>query len=302
MDQYQRAYWEMAFKAKFLESKGMAFQDFFAQVMGKGYPYGDFVHVRPWGKQGDRKNDGYIKSKRMLFQVYAPNELKETETRRKIEEDFTGALPWWKQYFDTWVFVHNSREGLSPGVSEYLLLLDKKHKDIAIQWWGFDELRKELFHLDADDIGAILGPAPMSRDFVNIGFNKIKPILDMVSRAKANPEVTLSSVPRDKVKINRLSANTEILLQAGRRRSDVVDKFLTAYPEPQFGDEVVEAFRVRYESLKDASLEPDSIFQELQVFTGGTDLREPAHQAAVLTVLAYLFDRCDIFESTRKDG
>ncbi|MBN2716125.1 MAG: hypothetical protein JXX14_09745 [Deltaproteobacteria bacterium] len=301
MDQYQRAYWEMAFKARFLESKGMAFQNFFAEVMEKGYPYGDFLRVRPWGQQGDRKNDGYLSSKRTLFQVYAPNELKESVTISKIEEDFTGALPWWKEFFDTWVFVHNSREGLSPGVTSCLLSLKKEQKDISIQWWGFEELRKELFKLDAHDIGAILGPAPMSRDFVNIGFDKIKPILDTVSRAKANLEVTLSTVPRDKVEINRLSENTEVLIQAGRRRSDVVDKFFAVYPDPQFGDDVVQAFRQKYEHLRDAQLEPDRIFQELQKFAGGEAIGEPAQQAAVLTVLAYLFDRCDIFESIRKD-
>ena len=39
----------------------------------------------------------------------------------KIDEDFAGALPHWKEYFDQWVFVHNSKEGLGPDVTAKLL-------------------------------------------------------------------------------------------------------------------------------------------------------------------------------------
>jgi hypothetical protein len=297
MDRYSRAYWEMGFENRFLRHKAMAFQDFFGDIMEKRCPGGDFIRVRPWGNQGDRKNDGYLRSRRMLFQVYAPNEFTERETIKKIDDDFDGALPYWKEYFNTWVFVHNSREGLSPGVTARLLELGQKQKDIEVTWWGFEELRRELFSLCEEDISALLGPAPSPRDFAEIGFEKIKPVLDVISRAPVPAELELSAVPRDKVQINRLSQNTELLIQLGRRRSHIVRKFLIGYPDPQFGDEVVQAFRARYDALRASGVGPDHIFQELQVFAGGERTSDTGHQAAVLTVLAYLFDQCDIFES-----
>ena len=42
-------------------------------------------------------------------------------------------------------------------------------------------------------------------------------------------------------------------------------------------------------------LSPDQIFTELQTFAGGMD-GTPKHQAAVLAVMSYFFERCDIFE------
>ncbi len=42
--------------------------------MEKRYP-ADFLRVRPWGSEGDRKNDGYLRSERILFQCYAPNNM-----------------------------------------------------------------------------------------------------------------------------------------------------------------------------------------------------------------------------------
>ena len=73
MDDITRAYYELKFQVAFLTAKGDAFQTLFEQVMGKAHP-ADFIPCRPWGNVGDRKNDGYLKSERTLFQVYAPNE------------------------------------------------------------------------------------------------------------------------------------------------------------------------------------------------------------------------------------
>ena len=54
----QDAYFEQRFENAFMRAKGDAFQDFFAKLMGLAYKT-DFMACRPWGKQGDRKNDGY---------------------------------------------------------------------------------------------------------------------------------------------------------------------------------------------------------------------------------------------------
>ena len=115
MDKQTKTFYELRFRNQFLESKATAFQDLFTALMSKAHP-GDFIPCRPWGNIGDRKNDGYLKSERMLFQVYAPNELKAADAVAKIERDFAEALPHWRDYFDTWVFVHNAHGGLPPGV------------------------------------------------------------------------------------------------------------------------------------------------------------------------------------------
>jgi len=65
------AYYEQKFENAFLRAKGDAFQTFFERLMGLAYR-GDFMACRPWGKAGDRKNDGYLKSNRCLFQVLCP--------------------------------------------------------------------------------------------------------------------------------------------------------------------------------------------------------------------------------------
>jgi len=86
----QQAYYEQKFENAFLRAKGNEFQGFFEQLMGLAFK-ADFMACRPWGKEGDRKNDGSLKSERRLFQVYAPNEMKKSVATKKITEDFEGA-------------------------------------------------------------------------------------------------------------------------------------------------------------------------------------------------------------------
>jgi hypothetical protein len=122
VDPISRAFYELRFELAFLKTKGDAFQDFFSSIMEKVHP-ADFQRVRPWGRIGDWKNDGYLRSERTLFQIYAPNEMTSAEAIRKIDQDFAGALPYWKDYFATWVFAHNARIGLGPEITERLLSL-----------------------------------------------------------------------------------------------------------------------------------------------------------------------------------
>lgn len=297
MDQLTRSWYEMAFECAFLRKKGDEFQKFFADLMERRFPDGDFIRVRPWGKSGDRKNDGYLKSQKKLFQVYAPNEMTEAVALRKIQEDFNGALPHWEHYFNEWIFVHNGREGVGPGIAKKLLDLGAENKQVSAKSWGFEDLRRLLFELSEEDISALLGPAPSQRDFLQVGFADLQIVLRSISRQQASPMPDLSQVPRGKIEINKLSAEVEVLINAGRFKSPSVGKFFEHYPDPEYGDQIVQAFKDKYDELRRADLSADSIFRKLQIFAGGELTQEPKHQAAVLSVLAYLFDQCDIFES-----
>ena len=79
-------------------------------------------------------------------------------------------------------------------------------------------------------------------------------------------------------------------------KSDRVRKFLADWPDPNFGNEVVETFRKEYQALRRTSMLPEVIFQELLVFAGGLGNEPTPRRGAVLAVLAYLFEECEIFE------
>ena len=159
MDDLARAFYKMKFELAFVTKKAGEFQDFFSSIMEKRYP-ADFVRMRPWGNVGDRKNDGYVRTRRILFQSYAPNEMEAAKCVAKINEDFSGALPHWKTHFGTWVFVHNSKQGLGPAVLTVLLDLGTANAPLIVTPWGFEELRREAMALSESDLASLLGPAP----------------------------------------------------------------------------------------------------------------------------------------------
>ena len=171
----KRTWYRIVLERDFLKKKGNAFQDFFADIMEKRYP-GDFIRIRPWGNVGDRKNDGYLRSQRTLCQVYAPNEMSSTDAVNKIDEDFRGALPYWQDYFDVWIFVHNSAQGLGPDVTRKLLDLSREYPQIMTTSWGFEEVSKIALSLDEDDVIALLGGiiAPREAELKDVTYEDLR--------------------------------------------------------------------------------------------------------------------------------
>ena len=298
MDDYERAFRELQFKTAFLEKKGNEFQDWFATIMEKRYP-GDFIRVRPWGKMGDRKNDGYLRSTRSLFQVYAPNDMSATKALNKIDEDYNGALPYWEQYFDTWIFVHNSKQGLGPDVTAKLAELNGAGPPAVVPW-GYEELRRVVFELPPMELASLFGPAPQRRDMVDLGLESLSPVLDQVAAMNPNLDTDLRPPPADKIDRNLLSKNVATLLRAGMSRVDLVRKYFRVQPGRK--DEIAESFRHRYDELRVGGLTPDEIFAHLQRHATGDGVPSPARQSAALAVLAFFFEECDIFEREVADG
>jgi hypothetical protein len=292
MDDLARAFYELKFEVAFMTRKGEEFQNLFSTIMEKRYP-ADFFRVRPWGNVGDRKNDGYIRSRRLLFQCYGPNELEAAKCIAKIKEDLAGAIPFWNAHFGTWVFVHNSREGLGPDVLRVLLDLGIAHNPVVITHWGFEELRQEAMALKEVDLASLLGPAPTRSGMIALGLEELAPVLDQIARLAPSPEPDLRPVPADKLKRNMLSPAVEALLKAGMSRADLVRKYFRLKPTLQ--DQIAESFRARYAELRQAQ-SPDRIFAELQRFAGGELVPDPGIQSAVLAALAFFFEECEIFE------
>ncbi len=300
MDQFRRSYYEVVFKNLYLEKDGNEFQDFFSEIMEKCHP-GDFQRVRPWGNAGDRKNDGYLPSQRMLFQVYAPNNMKSANAIAKIKADFNGALFHWEKYFDRWILVHNSRQGLGPDVVALLNELTICYEAVTARSWGFEELRQKVFTLNAANLASLLGHDPSSTDMLDVRYDNIQEVLKHIVGQKPSAIQDIRPVPPDKLKFNRLSIYVQDLLTWGMQKADLVGQFFNDHSNPTYGDETVAAFKSEYENYRSLGIDPDIIFCKLQEFTGGSERGTPADEAAVLAVLAYLFEQCDIFERSPEE-
>lgn len=292
-DQLQRAFYGCAFKTAYLDKRGTAFQEWFVKMAGHAYGP-DFEEVKPYGAQGDHKCDGLRRSLGMLFQCYAPDRFEDGKAIPKITTDFSGAVDHWPGTLKAWTFVHNDRNGLSPGVTKCLTDLSAKHPGIAIAPWNDTELHSLVMDLEVHQLEDVFGFAPSMRALDNVGFEQLQPIVSSIQRQKPDPNAKLIPPSENKIEHNKLSVDAADLLRLGRRKEARVQDYIDKMVRPDVAEEIAEAIRDQYRSLKSLGLEPDEIFARLQKFVGVQG--EPPRQAAALAVLCYFFERCDIFE------
>jgi len=298
MDRLQIAFYENKFEIMFLRSKGDAFQTFFERLMSMAYK-ADFMACRPWGNRGDRKNDGFLKSQRCLFQVYAPDKMKEGKAIEKIKEDFEGAKQYWGEHFDKWVFAHNAIDGLPPHVLKVLLDFEKANKGVTLTPWCFEEFLLVFRKLSLEDLQSWLGFAPSNETKANLGFSDLQIVLETIAGHSVPATQAVKDVPMGKIEANALSESVAILLKAGMEKTSLVESFFNQWHDETLGERLAESFKAQYCELREL-FKPNELFSELQSWAGGGERRTAQHELAVLTVMAYYFERCDIFEEPRE--
>lgn len=300
IDHIQLLSYEKDFRIAFLESKGNAFQHLFEKIMSKVHR-DDFITCRPWGKSGDKKNDGYLPSEKTIFQIYAPNELSANEAIKKIREDFDGAKKHWSVYFDKWIFVHNSQNGLGPQVIKVLQELQQENTNIKIGHWGYEEILEKFRQLNLQDLRSWFGPPLTMEANVNIGYEDLNAVLKHIDIVPATMASEINEVSKRKIEANLLSQAVADFLKIGMQKSPLVAQFFNDWRDPTYGEQVAQAFKNKYLSLRNERprIHPDEIFARIEVWAGGTTNITPRHKAAVLAVMAYLFDKCEIFEDAK---
>jgi hypothetical protein len=301
VDKISRAHWEMCFENRFLRDHATAFHEFFCAVMERRYP-DDFQRVVPWGQIGDLKNDGYLASRQLLFQCYGPKVMDATDAIAKINADYDGAVTNWGQHFIDWIFVHNQREGLPPTVSKRLLDITAGNRPHPARPWGFNELRDEAMGLSDDNLGALFGDAPTVRAMLHLGFDDLRPLIEVLSRRQPPVSPSVHPVPAEKLTANMFSRAVLDLIEGGFTRTSLVAEYFRKHHDPTHQDFIATWFREQYLALRGTGASPDQVFDGLRDAVGGVGPADAAHESGVLAIVAFFFETCDIFEPhARKD-
>ena len=295
MDRLRHDHCKTKFENEYLKLKRMEFQSRFADIMETAYP-GDFQRIRH--SQGDRGCDGYRISDKTVFQVYAPREIRPGEMNKKMEDDFHQALDEFGENMKRWVFVHNDPDGLTPETAVDMIGgLSSKHPEIEIQSCSFNEIWSIVERLEISKIEFLLGCAPTDESLRKLQLKSIVPVLRFIERRAVPSDVPVDPPDPKKLEFNLFRPEVRDMLRFGRRKERLVEDYVDSVRDPEYGESIAVAFRRKYEELKETSLRIDEIFDELRKFAGGDHFHDASQQAAVLAVLSYFFERCDIFEN-----
>lgn len=134
--------------------EGNSFQDFCDRMCMVIYE-GDYTPVRPGGRKGDLKNDGYCPRARVFFAAHATRGEHISATKEKIKGDLEGCL---EKHTDvqTWIYLTNDT---LTGEAEAFIdeELRPKHKGVVIESWGHKKLAEKIYELPVEKIEFILG-------------------------------------------------------------------------------------------------------------------------------------------------
>ncbi len=121
-DWVEQLWGELRFRELVAQQTGEGYQRLFQQVM-KVADGDDFLDVRPIGRHGDFRCDGWGMHSATCYAVYGPFTRKSPDqVRRKLTRDLRGAIGAWPE-MRAWRLVHNDHAGLNALVASALVSL-----------------------------------------------------------------------------------------------------------------------------------------------------------------------------------
>lgn len=132
---------------------------------------------------------------------------------------------------------------------------------------------------------------------INITFKELREIAQHLLLNQIDLDTSYTLIPpKDKIKKNNLSNQTESLITMGMTQVKRVRDFINANPDIEFGERLKQGFVIEYERLKkDENLGGDELFDRLLDFASGGS-NSFNIRAGGLAVLTYLFEKCEVFE------
>jgi hypothetical protein len=293
-----------ALDLKLRRCRGDMLQLFFAAVAHK--LWGDnFVPATAHYTQGDLKCDGLLKDPLTVFACYGPTNGGDGQSQgataqvvSKVVDDFLGALGEWPEIKE-WIFVNSYVTGIPPQITAKLLKIAADYPHLVITQMGMAKLAVLILALPIEDIEELLGDAASDEDFRALQLPEIQLVVEgvMVSidgAASGDDEPVV--VPAEKLEFNSLSPAYRDFIKLGFQNASRVENYLLGNYIPTLGQGFARVFKAKYLELRSQGLTPDTIMDALYDFALAGHNPTTPRQVAIWSLLAYLFEKCTIFE------
>lgn len=282
---------------------GVAFQDFFARVMGRRHG-SDYVAIRPMGQLGDKGCDGYLQSNGCVYACYGKiNDagLNSNSVTDKMEEDFAKAAKDLGDIMSEWRFVHNMYDGMPITVPQKINVMSKSNPSKKFALFGPEAFWEAIKGLPRADLDYLIGPVAVAADIRNLNIQEVADLIDGIIDGMDRPVVDDAPInlPTNKIELNKISGHWKFQLETGMQNSNLVRDYINAQAsmQPLLGQTVANAVGAKYQDLSAQDLEPETILTCLFDAIAGRVQITPQRTTATIALLCYLFEACDIFES-----
>lgn len=285
-------------KIKIHESNGQKFEDLFSSIMRYIEP--DFTQIKPWGNIGDRKNDGYIKSKGIYYQVFAPEDIKKSypDVVKKIETDFNGLKEQWDNINEFYFVLNDKYQGVHADSEKLLDTIKDNNSLDECKFVLSKDLEDLLFTLEADKIFTITGHIPDPSNLKSLDYDILNEILEHIKSVSLIQKRENIVAPDwdEKIQFNSLGTVESTSLLNGFFQQSSLDKYLqnnSSFSSSELQNRV----NSMYLELRASHDNSTDIFWGLVNKISPKDNAD--YQASAIVIMAKYFEACDIFEEPK---
>jgi len=294
MTRDERTISRILFQKKIHEADGQKFEDMFSAIMN--YKELDFTQIKPWGNIGDRKNDGYIKSRGVYFQVHAPEDITKSypEVVKKIQTDFSGLQRQWGNIQEFYYVVNDKYKGVNADSERLLETIKQSNNLNECKFIVAKDLENMLYSLDDDQIMAIAGYIPDPANLISLDYDILNEILEHLKAKSLNNGAEKIVAPDwdEKIKFNNLSINESVRLTNGYFQLGTLSEYLKNNSDFT-AQELQNKINGMYKELE-KSYSGSKLFWELVNEISPRSSAE--YQASSIVIMSMYFETCDIFE------
>lgn len=289
------------FQNKILKADGQAFEDVFTSIMN--YAEADFRPIKPWGNIGDRKNDGYIKTKGIFYQVYAPEDIRKsyTDAVNKLKTDFNSLKSSWNNINEFYFVVNDKYKGVNADCDQTIQEIKENHDLNNAGFLTPKDLENILFKLDDDQIFLITGNIPDPANIKELDYSILNEVIGHIMKLPLNrgdrPKTVLPEWD-EKIKFNDLSETTALLLNNGHFQLHSLNEYLTNNSD-FLADSLRDKINEIYSQKKNNKNRGDDLFWA--IINCASPKVKQMYQTSVIIIMSKYFETCDIFEESPQE-
>lgn len=297
MDAQEKALARKLFKLKIHESNGQKFEDLFRDIMNYREP--NFRSIKPWGNIGDRKNDGYIKTKGIFFQVHAPENViaSYVATVKKLKIDFDGLLSHWSPVNEYFFVLNDKYAGVNADCE---IAIEELRKIYSLNDAGFitaKDLENYLFSLEDDQILTVVGNLPDPAR-IQLSYSVLSEVIGHIMTLSLPSSIDENVIVPDwdqKIKFNKIGELEARFLNNGYQQIGALDEYLFEQSN-FFSNEVKDKLQKVYIDNKDNLFGSDLFWEIVRALC---PKMETPYQTAAIVLISKYFEACDIFEEPK---
>ncbi|XOB65889.1 hypothetical protein ACMC5R_03835 [Deferribacteres bacterium DY0037] len=306
MNNSERLYARLRFQNMIHRQSGNEFESLFTEVMT--FKDADFAQVKPHGRFGDAKNDGFVESKGAYYQVYAPEDPSNSISAavKKASDDFEGLLKQWPGVVEYYFAFNDKYTAAYPVLHQTMSDIKRNHGLTEAKVFTAKDLEECFMSLSDDQIMSIVGILP-PEDFTLPSLDVINVVINYILSLKSSSTPEKIRMPdwNDKFTDNKISDRYKTLLNSAIEKLwELEEYFKESY---SIKEELRKKIHEIYEQAQPLQISSGAHKEEfagdfifLYIYHACLPEDKYLYAAPVYMIMALFFESCDIFEEPIK--